>query len=55
MRVAVFRRIEAGDRYLQSVSTGWGEALRQALDALPDYEMDPGADGGSDGQRIAAV
>jgi putative proteasome-type protease len=35
------RRIEADDPYFQSVSTGWGEALRQALDALPDYHMDP--------------
>lgn len=35
------RRIDATDPYFQSVSTGWGEALRQALDALPDYHMDP--------------
>lgn len=35
------RRIEAGDSYLQAVSEGWGEALRQALDALPDYTMQP--------------
>ncbi|CDO37556.1 MULTISPECIES: proteasome-type protease [Novosphingobium] len=34
------RRIEWDDPYFQSVSTGWGEALRQALDALPDYRMD---------------
>ncbi len=34
------RRIEAGDPYLQAVSEGWGEALRQALDALPDYHLD---------------
>ncbi|TYC86131.1 proteasome-type protease [Novosphingobium sp. BW1] len=39
------RRIEAGDPYLQSVSDGWGEALRQALEALPDYRMD-GDEGG---------
>ncbi|MCJ2182976.1 proteasome-type protease [Novosphingobium sp. 1949] len=35
------RRIEANDPYLQVVSEGWGEALRQALDALPDYRLDP--------------
>lgn len=34
------RRIETDDPYFQSVSNGWGEALRQALDALPDYSMD---------------
>ncbi|QVM83169.1 MULTISPECIES: proteasome-type protease [Novosphingobium] len=39
------RRIEAGDPYLQSVSDGWGEALRQALEALPDYRMDGDAGG----------
>ncbi|SFF94838.1 putative proteasome-type protease [Novosphingobium sp. CF614] len=33
------RRIDAGDAYFQSVSTGWGEALKHALDALPDYQM----------------
>lgn len=35
------RRIDWNDRYFQSVSAGWGEALRQALDALPDYEIEP--------------
>ncbi|MEJ2457783.1 MAG: peptidase, partial [Novosphingobium sp.] len=35
------RRIDAADPYFQAVSTGWGEALKQALDALPDYRMDP--------------
>ncbi|CCA92828.1 MULTISPECIES: proteasome-type protease [unclassified Novosphingobium] len=34
------RRIEWDDPYFQAISTGWGEALRQALDALPDYHMD---------------
>ncbi|MBH0113884.1 peptidase [Novosphingobium sp. YJ-S2-02] len=38
------RRIEAGDPYLQAVSEGWGEALRQALDALPDYRMEARAE-----------
>lgn len=33
------RRIDGDDAYFQAVSTGWGEALRQALDALPDYRI----------------
>ena len=35
------RRIDGTDPYFQAVSTGWGEALKQALDALPDYQMEP--------------
>lgn len=34
------RRIEASDPYFQSVSTSWSEALRNALDGLPDYRLD---------------
>lgn len=34
------RRIDANDAYFRSVSTGWSEALRHALDDLPDYQMD---------------
>lgn len=34
------RRIDGDDPYFQVVSTGWSEALRQALDALPDYRID---------------
>ncbi|MGB7268734.1 MAG: proteasome-type protease [Albidovulum sp.] len=30
-------RIEADDSYFQSISDGWGEALRTALMQLPDY------------------
>ena len=33
------RRIDAGDPYFQSISSGWGEALKQAFDSLPDYAM----------------
>lgn len=33
------RRFEIDDPYYQAVSRGWGEALRQALNALPDYEL----------------
>jgi len=33
------RRFEADDPYFLSVSRGWGEALRDALGALPDYQF----------------
>ena len=32
-------RIEADDAVYQSISSGWGDALRTALDQLPPYEM----------------
>jgi len=32
-------RIEADDPYFLSISSGWGDALRQAFDSLPDYTM----------------
>lgn len=31
------RRIEADNDYFQSVSAGWGDALREAFNSLPDY------------------
>ena len=33
-------RIEADDGYFQSISDGWGEALRTALTMLPSYHRD---------------
>ncbi len=33
------KRIEARDPYFQSVSSGWGEALRNAFHSLPDYSF----------------
>lgn len=33
------RRIEASDPYLATISNGWGEALKRALDDLPDYAL----------------
>jgi putative proteasome-type protease len=33
------RRIEANDTYFQAVSSGWGEALKQAFHALPDFSF----------------
>jgi putative proteasome-type protease len=33
-------RIDAEDTYYQAVSSGWGEALRNALTQLPSYKID---------------
>jgi putative proteasome-type protease len=33
-------RIEADDAYFESISSGWGEALRTALTQLPSYKLD---------------
>lgn len=35
------RRIDGNDPYFRAISTGWSEALRAALDALPDYRIEP--------------
>ncbi|WP_137679712.1 proteasome-type protease [Aurantiacibacter suaedae] len=34
------RRIEAGDPYFEEISSSWGDALKNAFQSLPDYEMD---------------
>jgi putative proteasome-type protease len=34
------RRILDNDKYFNAISSGWGEALKKAFDALPDYRMD---------------
>jgi len=34
------RRITHDDEYFQSISSGWGEALRSAFHSLPDYNFD---------------
>ena len=39
LRLGYARRIGSDDRYFRTVSDGWGEALKHALDSLPDYEM----------------
>jgi len=36
------RRVTGDDAYFQSISTGWGEALKAAFHSLPDYSFDPG-------------
>ncbi len=33
------RRIEVDDAYYGQISNRWGEALKQAFDSLPDYEL----------------
>ncbi|MBL3575717.1 proteasome-type protease [Rhodovulum sulfidophilum] len=32
-------RIDPQDPYFERISTGWGEALKSALDSLPDFEF----------------
>jgi len=33
------RRIEKDDTYYQQITTGWGDVLKQALQALPDFKL----------------
>ena len=33
------QRIEAGDTYFNQISTGWGEALKDAFRSLPDFSF----------------
>ena len=33
------RRITSEDTYYQAISTGWGQALKQAFNSLPDYTL----------------
>ena len=37
--VGAERRIAADDPYYQTISTGWGDALRQAFNSLPDFSF----------------
>ncbi|MEM7427648.1 MAG: proteasome-type protease [Pseudomonadota bacterium] len=39
LRVAHDMRIEEDDLYFQSISSGWGEALRQAFHSLPAFRF----------------
>lgn len=39
MRVGHNLRIEPDDAYFQSISEGWGEALKQAFNSLPDFKL----------------
>lgn len=42
LTVGYERRITASDPYYQSISSGWGEALKNAFQALPDYSFGRG-------------
>lgn len=33
------RRVDGNDSYFRAISDGWGEALKQAFDSLPDYSF----------------
>ena len=35
-------RVERDDAYFQTISHGWGDALKIAIDSLPPYEITPG-------------
>ncbi len=39
MHIGHTLRIEADDPYFQSISEGWGEALKQAFHSLPDFKF----------------
>ena len=38
------RRILPDDAYFQTISSGWGDALKRAFDSLPDIELSDSAD-----------
>lgn len=38
-KLGLARRIEADDPYFQTISSGWGEALRSAFNSLPDVTL----------------
>lgn len=37
LRLGLSKRIEAEDPYYQTISSGWGEALKKAFDSLPPF------------------
>ena len=38
LRIGHSRRVSPDDPYFRVISDGWGEALKRAFDALPDYD-----------------
>lgn len=38
--VGTRRRIEPGDAYFEALSSGWGEALKDAVQSMPPYELE---------------
>jgi putative proteasome-type protease len=41
LRLDPIRRIHARDPYFRTISEGWGDALKQAFDSLPDMALTP--------------
>jgi putative proteasome-type protease len=39
LRRGLQRRIKSDDSYFRTISSGWGEALKQAFDSLPDLTL----------------
>ncbi|MGI9317026.1 MAG: peptidase [bacterium] len=39
LRIGYQNRIDADDDYYQLISTGWGQALKEAFQSLPDYSL----------------
>lgn len=44
LRTGIHRRIEQGDAYFEDLSSGWGNALKSAVQNLPAYSLDDQAD-----------
>ncbi|MBE1296770.1 MAG: peptidase [Rhodobacteraceae bacterium] len=40
LKIGAQRRIEVGDPYFDALSQGWGEALKEAVQALPAYSLE---------------
>ena len=38
--VGTHRRVEPGDAYFENLSSGWGEALKDAVQSMPSYELE---------------
>lgn len=38
-KIGISKRIEADDEYFADISSGWGDALRQAFNSLPDFRF----------------
>ena len=41
LKAGLMRRVEQGDSYFEELSSGWGEALKSAVQNLPEYSLDP--------------
>lgn len=39
-KTGIIRRIEVGDPFFEALSSGWGEALRDAFHSLPAYSLE---------------